>query len=139
MTSRFAAEIAELGKNAKELQIDSEKKMYYSEDTIKKLIKSKSGICLVALVDKKLAGFAIRIHHEYFDEVYLSDLYVKEEYRKFGIGRQLFKEGIKIAKKMKSDWAWALVQEENINMQKFLETNGFKKGKKFYFYYNDKI
>ena len=139
MTSKFADEIADLGRTAKELQIDSNSSMYYSADTLKKLIKNQSGICLVALDGDKLAGFAVRTYHDYFNEVYLSDLFVKEEYRKLGIGKQLFDESIRIAKLRGVDWAWALVQTENERMQMFLEKNGFKKGKAFYFYYKDGI
>lgn len=139
MTSKYAEEISIMGKGAKELQIDSKKQMYYSPDTIKMLLKSKAGICLVALVDNKLAGFAIRIYHEYFNELYLSDLFVKKEYRKLGIGKALFQESAKIARSMGVKWAWALVQDTNKNMQRFLKKNGFKKGKKFNYYYNNQI
>ncbi len=139
MTAEDTSEIALLGKNSKELQIDKDKELYYSADTIKELIKSKSGICLVAEIDNRIVGFTIRIHHKYFNEIYLSDLFVKEEYRKIGVGRKLFDESMKIAKTKKVDWAWALVQTENKRMQRFLEKNGFKRGKPFYFYYKDGI
>ncbi len=139
MTIKDTVEVATLGKNAKELQIDKDKELYYSADTIKELIKSKSGICLVAEIDNGIAGFAIRIHHKYFNEIYLSDLFVKEEFRKMGIGKMLFDESMKIAKTKNVDWAWALVQTENARMQRFLEKNGFKRGKPFYFYYKDNI
>lgn len=139
MSDQDTIEVAELGKKAKELQIDSSTNMYYSSDSLKRLIKNKSAICLVALIDNDLAGFAIRIYHEYFNEVYLSDLYVKEKYRKLGIGKQLFDKSVKIAKSKGVDWAWALVQTENKHMQSFLKKNGFKRGKPFYFYYKDNI
>lgn len=139
MTSKDCEEIALLGKNSKELQIDKDKELYYSADTIKELIKSRSGICLVAEIDNKIVGFTIRIHHKYFNEIYLSDLFVKEEFRKIGVGKKLFDESMKIAKSKKVDWAWALVQTENKRMQRFLEKNGFKRGKPFYFYYKDGI
>lgn len=139
MVNKDTLEVAELGKNTKELQIDSDKELYYSANTIKELIKSKSGICLVAEINDEIVGFAIRIHHKYFNEIYLSDMVVKEKFRKLGVGKMLFDKSMEIAKSKKVDWAWALVQTENKRMQRFLEKNGFKKGKPFYYFYKDGV
>ena len=137
MTSRYAKEISNLGLEINEFQYDLDQNTTYSEEDIKKAIKSKNAICLMAIVDNELAGFAIRTYHSFFKEGYLSELYVKEKYRNNGIAQMLFDKSLKILENKGAIWTWGLVEEENKTMQKFLEKNGFKKGKKFYFYHMD--
>lgn len=135
MTSKYAKEVSDLGLKIKEFQFDLERYTTYSSTDIKKAIKSNDAICLVAIVNNELAGFAIRTFHTFFNEGYLNELYVKEKYRKNGIARLLFDKSMKILENKGAQWAWSLVQVENKTMQKFLEKNGFKKGKKFFFYH----
>ncbi len=102
------------------------------------MIKSKNAICLIAKVDNnKLAGFIIRVYHPFFKEDYLSEIFVKEQYRNNGIAQMLIDKSSNILKDIKAAWTWGLVEEENKNMQRFLEKNGFKKGRKFIFYHKD--
>ena len=129
--------VVELGMATEELQIETNKPMYYSVENIKKLIGSGSGVCLTATVDGVFAGFFIATYHDYFNEGYLSDISVKTEYRKLGIGKKLFNTGMEELKKLGMEWSWGLVHEDNENMQKIMERQGFKKGRKFIFYYKD--
>lgn len=131
------AKIVEFGRNAKELQIDDELNQYYGEDDFKKAIKDEKNICLKAMSDGKLVGFIFILFHDYFKELYISDIFVIEEFRGQGIGSRLLDEAMKKAKEFNPQWGWALVQTENTNMQKFLERKGLKKGKSFYFYYTN--
>lgn len=138
MTSKYAAEISDLGLKIKEFQYDLERNTTYSEGDIKRVVKSKNAICLIAKVDNnKLAGFIIRIYNPFFKEDYLSELYIKEKYRNNGIAQMLIDKSSNILKDRKAAWTWGLVEEGNKTMQKFLEKNGFKKGKKFFFYHKD--
>lgn len=139
ITPRFAKEISDLGLVTKEFQYNSEQNTTYSENDIKRAIKSRGAICLMAVVNGDLAGFIIRTYHPFFKEDYLNELYVKEKYRNKGIAQTLIDKSLKIVKSKGASWSWTLVQDNNKIMQKFLEKNGFKKGKKFYFYHKDNI
>ncbi len=96
MTSKYAKEISGLGLEIKEFQYDLEQNTTYSEDDIKRVIKSKNAICLMATVNNELAGFIIRTYHSFFKEDYLSEIYVKEKYRNNGIAQILLDESQKI-------------------------------------------
>lgn len=139
MTPKFAQEVSEIGLITKEFQYDLEKNTTYSVDDIKRAIKNNDTICLVAIVKNHLAGFIIRTFHPFFNEDYLSEIFVKDRYRKNGIAQLLIDESRKIMKSRGVEWTWSLVQTKNKRMQRFLEKNGFKRGKPFYFYYKDGI
>lgn len=128
-------EIIQIGTSTKQLQIDDSEDMYYSKDQLKKAIHSQAEICLVAKEGSTLAGFFIAHINLVFDEVYISDIALKKDFRGRGIGKSLFEKAREILKEKHIDWSWALVQEENETMHQFLEKQGYLKGKKFYFFY----
>jgi len=131
-----AEKVVELGLQTTELQVDSTP-MYYDVDDIRSAVKSKDEICLTLNVDDQFAGFMITHYNKVFREAYISDIAIKKEYRKMGLGQLLSAKSTEILKKKGLNWAWALVQDTNEPMQKFMELQGFLKGKKFFFYYKN--
>lgn len=128
-------EVAKIGITTKELQIDEDDFMYYSPEDIKSALQSPNELCLVAMENNHLAGYFLAHINPIFKEVYISDLALKPDYRGKGIGQMLMSEARKILEAKNIDWSWALVQETNENMHKFMEKQGYKKGKGFFFFY----
>jgi len=123
-----------LGENTRELQIN-EQPMYYSKEALSRAIHSSSEVCLVAKIDNKIAGFFLAHINDIFEEIYISDVVVKEEYRGQGIGQKFMEKVRELLKNTNIDWSWALVQEDNTHMHRFMEKQGYIKGKKFFFFY----
>ncbi len=128
-----AKDVAELGKSTKELQIEDGINQYYSEKSIKRAIKTDDHILLVSKVGGKLAGFIMFLYHDYFKEVYFSDISIMEEYKSLGIGQAPLDEARRLIRKRSPGWMWALVQEENIVCKVFLRKMGLRKVKSFIF------
>ena len=91
----------------------------------------EDSIChsIVATDNNQIIGFALYyISYSTWKGkcLYLEDFYVKEKYRKQGIGAQLFNETINIAKSIKAkrmDWQVLSWNELAINFYKKLGTN----------------
>ncbi|MBM4157955.1 MAG: GNAT family N-acetyltransferase [Ignavibacteria bacterium] len=66
--------------------------------------------------------------------LYLEDIYVKSSYRKAGVGKKLFGELIKIAKKEKCGRIEFIVLDWNKNAMKFYEKFGVKNMKDWKFF-----
>ena len=135
MKSGDVDEVAKLGITTKELQIDNDNFMYYQPKDILRALRSKTELCLVATNGVNLAGYFLAHLNTVFNEVYISDLVVKPEYRGQGIGQKLMNEARMILTERNIDWSWALVQEDNYPMHKFMDKQGYKKGKGFFFFY----
>lgn len=129
-------EVIQIGTNTKQLQIDDSKNMFYDHKSLTRAINSPTELCLIAKDNNNtLAGFFLANINEVFKEVYICNLALKPEYRGQGIGQMFMTTARKILQPKKIDWSWALVQDDNINMHKFMEKQGYVKGKKFFFYY----
>lgn len=127
-------EIIEMGLNTPELHVDSEP-VYYTKESLLSFIQSPHDIYLVAKVNGKVAGYRLATCNIYLKEAYLIDLVVKPEYRNMGVATELYKETFKRLNEKSIDWAWCLIKDENLKMQRFAESNGFDKGTKFNFFY----
>lgn len=134
MTDEYAQDVYDLGMSTEQLQVYEDRPAYYSVYSLKEAIKSENEVCLVALVDGKFAGFALSHINPVFNEAYLSDLALKSEYRGTGLGSQLFNKLEQTLKVKGVNWCWALIHEDNGQMQEMIEKRGFEKGRKFYFY-----
>ncbi len=66
--------------------------------------------------------------------LYLEDIFISENFRKFGIGKMLFDELIKIAKKNKCGRMEWCVLDWNINAIKFYDKLGAKQLKNWLYY-----
>ncbi len=127
-------EIIELNLATKELQTEKGKAIFYSKKELLKLIKSVDEICLAARVDKELAGYRLATFHPILKEAYLYNVVIKEKFRHQGIGRLLYLKTFEELARKGCVYSWALVHEDNLYMRKFIEKQGFKKGRKFFYY-----
>ena len=87
---------------AKIVNIDSQEddtEDLHTDEYWKRLINRESGYILIGLEEKAPVGMAV-IEKVDMQECHLEDLYVYEQYRKKGVGRQLISEAKKIAKEM---------------------------------------
>jgi GNAT superfamily N-acetyltransferase len=83
--------------------------------------------CLVADVDGRIVGFASFFFAYYSwtgKSVYLDDLYVKEDSRKYGIGKRLLNGVIDLAKTEKCKTVRWLVSRWNANAIEFYKSIG---------------
>ena len=135
MSNSDIEEVIKIDFGTKQLQIDDANNIYYEPAVIRRALSSHSEICLVAKEGAQLAGYLIAHLNEVFGEVYISDIALKPEYRGRGIGQMLMSEARKMLEYRDVDWSWALVQEDNMPMHSFMEKQGYKKGKGFYFFY----
>ena len=135
MSAEDLDEVIQMGLTTKQLQIDNTEAMYYSKESLQRAIASPNEVCLVVFVKDAFAGFFIAHINEIFEEAYISDISLKPEFRGMGIGQALFAKAREILSQRHIDWSWALVQEENENMHHFMEKQGYRKGKKFFFFY----
>lgn len=97
--------------------------------------EENNGTCLITYVDEKPAGFIFgyaeepddsRIEESFSKELYISDGYVAQAYRRFGIYSKLNEEleRMYIADGVRRISRFTLVTNER--MQKFLEKEGYK-------------
>lgn len=128
-------EIIKIGLSTKELWVENSGPVYYEKKQLVSFIKSPNDIYLVAKINGGISGYCLVSVNIFLKEAYWIDIAVKEKHRGLGIGTLLYQRTMEELNKRDCDWCWALVQEDNQNMQQFIEKQGFKKGKKFFFYY----
>jgi len=131
------SEIVKLGLSTPEVQVQDDQPEYYSEETLKKFIKSPDDIYLVARIDGRIAGYRLATYNKYLNEAYLIDLVVKREFRKMGVAQALYKKTFHILRQKKCNWVWVLAKEDNIPIQRLLLKQGFKKGAAFRLYHRE--
>ena len=110
------------------------------EKRIKKSIKSRKGIFLVAEIDNKIVGLIDGYIMEsiYYNEKisYLAHLCVDEKYRNKEIGSKLIEEFSEISKKKGAKYIKLNAFEENIPAVSLYRKHGFEK---YSIYYMKKI
>lgn len=102
------------------------------ELTFKRLIKN--GVCIVAELDKEIAGFLLANLSERVKCSYLVYCIVKPEYRGKGIGSKLMNEYFKICRKNKINYLDTYAPSFNERTIKFYQKLGFKKGKPWIYF-----
>lgn len=138
ITPAHIRSVVTLGLHTKELRVSNDGPVYYQPSQLKSFIKSRRDIHLVAKVDNHFAGYLLAVFNPHLKESYLIDVAVKKQYRHQGIGQALYQELYRQLDRRHCDWVWALVQEDNHPMIKFMRKHGFHRGKKFQFYYKIK-
>mgnify|MGYP001567578995 FL=1 len=109
----------------------------YSKDWLEEVANDKKrNIFLVAEKDGEMAGFLIA-HILTGRDIFLNDLYVKQNYRKQGIANKLMDELGKFSKKIGSKFSMGLVLTANKKMQNLFRKKDYIKGHTFYYYYKD--
>lgn len=90
---------------------------------IQNCVKEKR--CLVATSNKEIIAFLI--WGNLWNKIHIQDIFVKENYRKIGIGTKLIEETIKIAKKRGFKEVISDCDKSNKNSITLHLKNGFKK------------
>jgi len=109
---------------------ESVKKKYYAN--YKKKMRKKDCVFFVAVDRKKIVGYILgeietpEHQHIFNKRGYIVDAFVLKEYRRKGVGEELFKKLIKWFKSKKIKWIKVAVYANNFNSIKFWEKMGFK-------------
>lgn len=99
------------------------------EEYFKDLIENQ--IIYLAIMNKEIVGYlagSIHVENSYNTTsiAELDNMFILEEYRKYGIGTKLFNEFKDYCKKNKIDELKVTASSKNINAIKFYEKNGFE-------------
>jgi ribosomal protein S18 acetylase RimI-like enzyme len=111
-----------------------EEENVYTLDWVKSFLKSKSLLVLVAEDNKQIIGFIMAELWEKQGYSFLSNLSIKPEYQRKGIGSKLYDEYEARCRKMKLKAINYLVVSNNEKMHSWSEKHGFKKGKMLCYY-----
>ena len=89
-----------------------------------------NNVVLVAILDDKIVGYlvgSLNTEYSYNKNIQaeLDNMCILEEYRKLGIGKQLFLEFKKICKKNNISELKVIASYDNLNAIKFYKNNGF--------------
>lgn len=100
----------------------------YSKEWVKTAITNKEqDLVLIAEEKAKIAGFILAEMWKKKKYSFLSDLFVRAEYRKKGVAITLMKEYEKICRKERLRRVMLLTTVSNTRMQGFIEKRGIKK------------
>lgn len=99
------------------------------EEYFKDLIENQ--IIYIALIDKEIVGYlagSIHVENSYNTTsiAELDNMFILEEYRKYGIGTKLFNEFKEFCKKNKIEELKVTASSKNTNAIKFYQKNGFE-------------
>ena len=112
----------------------TENKEEYPKYRIRETLKDKIESVLVAEENKKLVGFLIAEVWRKKRYSYISNIFVKPDYRKKGVASELIKNHEDNCKKLGINGIFALVLVNNKKMQSFMKKYNYKKGKEFLYY-----
>ena len=94
--------------------------------------KSKKGLVLLAFDDEKPIGYCISLIKKNIplfkinEYGYISDLYVKNDYQRKGVGKKLINKSKKFFKKQKIKYLELTTNHNNYEAIKFYQKYGFK-------------
>lgn len=98
---------------------------FWNENILKSELQNPFSIYIMAKLESKIVGFAGMI--DTIDQMEITNIVVKKDYRKNGIGNILLNRLISLAKENKKSEIILEVNENNISAIKLYEKNGFKK------------
>lgn len=88
-------------------------------------------ICLVAEADGKVIGFVLSQFHKPTGKATLENLFVKQEYRGKGVGRELFEKCSCALKEIGAHYQCGMVEPDNGSILNLIKGAGFSEGKTF--------
>ena len=109
---------------------ESVKKKY--KENYRKKMRSKNSVFFVAEDKKRIIGYILgeietpEHPHIYNKRGYVVDAFILREYRRKGVGEQLFKKLMKWFKSKKVKWIKVAVYANNFNSYKFWQSMGFR-------------
>ena len=98
---------------------------FWNENILKSELQNPFSTYIMAKLGNKVVGFAGMI--DTIDQMEITNIVVKKDYRKNGIGNILLNRLISLAKENKKTEIILEVNENNISAIKLYEKNGFKK------------
>ena len=98
---------------------------FWNENILKSELQNPFSTYIMAKLGNKIVGFAGMI--DTIDQMEITNIVVKKDYRKNGIGNILLNKLISLAKENKKTKIILEVNENNISAIKLYEKNGFKK------------
>ena len=119
----FINKIAEYEKMSDDVVLDKKTLRDY-------LFNKKIAKCKFIMEDNKEVGFALYFYNFSTFKgkagLYLEDIFILEEYRKYGIGTKLFNEFKKHCKENNIQELKVTASSKNLNAIKFYQKNGFE-------------
>ena len=98
---------------------------FWNENILKSELQNPFSTYIMAKLGNKVVGFAGMI--DTIDQMEITNIVVKKDYRKNGIGNILLNRLMSLAKENKKSEIILEVNENNISAIKLYEKNGFKK------------
>ena len=133
-----ANQILDLLIKTPELQGCGEMDAVYSKEFVIDCIKDKKmNLVLVAEENDKIIGLLIAEIWDKKKYSFFVNFVVLPQYRSKGIGTKLYEKYEAYCKKNDLKTITALIQKDNLNMQKFCDNRGYEKGHELYFYEKD--
>jgi ribosomal protein S18 acetylase RimI-like enzyme len=134
-----AEDLPKLGKLVRAIEReespDNQRGNQYAEEGLRRSIKShniaKSDACwiLLASVQEQPVGMAMFVRIPKLDHrigfLYLDELHVLKEYRRYGVGTVIMTKAFELAKELGLAGIRLLTRSTNINAQRFYERLGF--------------
>ena len=80
-----------------------------------------------AYADGKCVGYALLYEH-WNRYLYLDNLLVLKDYRRYGVGSMLLKRAMELAEKMDKIGVWLICQDNNLGACQFYFKNGYTLG-----------
>lgn len=82
---------------------------------------------LAAYADGRCVGYAIT-YEEWNQYLYVDNVLVLKEYRRYGVGSRLLDSAMELAKKMNKLGVWLICQDNNLGACRFYFKNGYTLG-----------
>ncbi len=82
---------------------------------------------LAAYVDGQPAGYAL-LYSQWNKYLYLDNILVRSQYRRYGVGSRLLEESMKLAAGLEKLGVWLICQDNNLQAMRFYLANGFTLG-----------
>ena len=112
-------------------QTEASETPFWPRDRLRRWVKADEDVLLVAENDGQIIGYFLSHLHETTGTAYVENIFVKENYRRQGVGESLFREGIERIADRGGRYISVLTKTDNEKMIKFLKKLNFNKGDEF--------
>lgn len=104
---------------------------FWGQEELNSWSKSEGDVCLVAEDNGAIVGFVLSQYHKPTGKATIENLFVKEEYRDKGIGRELFAKCSWALKENGATYQCGMVEPDNDLIFDIVKGTGFDEGKTF--------
>jgi ribosomal protein S18 acetylase RimI-like enzyme len=120
--------INKIGNNVNEFRVSEKVVTFWPRNILLDLIKSKTGLILVAEENEDVLGFVIANYNPTFRKAIIENIFVQEKYRKQDIGKRLLTSLLKQLKSIGCEYVCTLVESKSSRAIDFYIENNFKEG-----------